>query len=102
MTVLVNFAIFPTDVGTSVSKEVGEVIKMVRNSGFSYKLNAMGTVFETNSMEQALSLIQEAYNILEKHQRIYLVANMDIQKNKDNRLTGKVKSIENKIGIVNK
>lgn len=102
MSVLVNFAIFPTDCGTSVSTEVSAVLKTVIDSGFDYKLNAMGTVFETESMEEALELIQKAYNVLKEHERVYLVANMDIQKNKNKRINSKVESIESKIGTVQK
>lgn len=102
MSVLVNFAIFPTDQGTSVSSEVSKVIKSVSESGFAYKLNAMGTVFETETMDQALDIIRKAYQILESHERVYLVANMDIQKNKNNRLNSKVESIERIIGNIEK
>lgn len=100
MSVLVNFAIFPTDVGTSVSSKVSNVIKTVIESGFGYKLNAMGTVVETTTIEEALSVIQNAYKVLEKHERVYLVINMDIQKNKDMRLYSKVESIEKILGKV--
>jgi uncharacterized protein (TIGR00106 family) len=97
MSVLVNFAIFPTDVGTSVSKEVSEIIKSVKDSGYAYKLNAMGTVFETDTMEQALAVIQNAYDLLKDHERVYLVVNMDIQKDKGGRIQSKIKSIEDKL-----
>jgi len=98
MSVLVNFAIFPTDSGTSVSNEVSEVIQTVSESGYPYKLNAMGTVFETEEMEQALELIQKAYAVLQNHKRIYLVATMDIQHGKSNRISSKIKSVEDKLG----
>ncbi len=97
MSVLVNFAIFPTDVGTSVSNEVSKIIKSVKDSGYAYKLNAMGTVFETETMEQALAVIQNAYTLLQDHERIYLVVNMDIQKDKSGRIQSKIKSIEDKL-----
>ncbi len=100
MSVLVNFAIFPTDSGTSVSKEVSAVLETIIESGFDYKLNAMGTVFETESMEDALSVIQNAYNVLKEHERVYLVANMDIQKNKAGRMKSKVQAIENRLGTI--
>lgn len=98
MSVLVNFAIFPTDVGTSVSTEVSKIIKSVKESGYAYKLNAMGTVFETETMEQALRVIQNAYDLLQDHERVYLVVNMDIQKDKDGRIQSKIQSIEDKLG----
>jgi len=102
MSVLVNFAIFPTDSGTSVSKYVSEVIKMINNSGVSYKLNPMGTSFETETMRDALQLIEDSYSILKNHDRIYCVANFDIQKDKSNRILSKIKSIEDRIGEVKK
>ena len=46
MSVLVNFAMFPTDKGTSKSESVSKVIEFVRNSGLSYKLSPMATTFE--------------------------------------------------------
>lgn len=97
MSVLVNFAIFPTDIGTSVSNEVSRIIKSVRDSGYAYKLNAMGTVFETDTMEQALTVIQNAYDLLQDHERVYLVVNMDIQKGKNGRIRSKIQSIEDKM-----
>lgn len=97
MSVLVSFAIFPTDIGTSVSKEVSQVVKMVAASGFEYKLNAMGTVFETDSMNEALGLIQKAYDILSSHERVYLVLNMDIQNGKNGRIKSKIQSVEAKL-----
>ena len=97
MSVLVSFAIFPTDMGTSVSNEVTKIIQSVKESGYAYKLNAMGTVFETETMEQALAVIQNAYDLLQDHERVYLVVNMDIQKDKAGRILSKIQSIEDKL-----
>ena len=102
MSVLVNFAMFPTDSGTSVSKHVSKIIKMIDESGIPYKLNPMGTSFETETMKEALHLIEKSYIILENHKRIYAVVNFDIQKDKTNRINSKTKSIEDKIGKVRK
>lgn len=100
MSVLLNFAIFPTDKGTSVSKYVSKIIKMIDESGFNYKLNPMGTTVETDNMKEALKVIEDAHEILANHDRIYCVANFDIQKDKSGRITSKIKSIEDKIGEV--
>lgn len=103
MSVLVNFAMFPTDKGDSVSKYVSQIIHMIRESGSSYKLTSMATIIETETLEEALDIINRAYKILEPHSnRVYSSITMDIQKNKSERISGKVKSIENKIGEVNK
>lgn len=102
MSVLVNFAMFPTDSGTSVSKYVSKIIKMIDDSGVSYKLNPMGTSFETETMTEALSIIEKSHEIIKDHDRIYCVVNFDIQKGKSNRMDSKIKSIEEKIGEIRK
>lgn len=101
MSVLVNFAMFPTDSGTSVSQYVSKVIKMIDDSGLPYKLNPMGTTFETEEMSAALEVLNQAYEILKDHKRIYAVANFDIQQGKSGRIGSKIQSIESKIGKVN-
>jgi len=102
MSVLMNFAIFPTDLGESKSKEVAQVIEMIKNSGVAYKLNAMGTTIETETMQEALKILNDSYEILnQKHSRIYSTVTFDIRKNHHNRLEGKVESIEKIIGKVN-
>ncbi len=53
MSVLMEFAMFPTDKGISVSAEVCKVIEMIRNSGVSYKLGSMGTTIETETLPEA-------------------------------------------------
>jgi uncharacterized protein (TIGR00106 family) len=103
MSVLLEFSMFPTDKGESVSNEVSQVIKMIRESGFSYKLTAMGTIIETETMQEALSIVQKAHDILaENSERIYSSLKMDIRKNASNRLDKKIESVENKIGKVKK
>lgn len=103
MSVLLNFAMFPTDKGDSVSEYVSQIINHIKDSGVSYKLNPMGTTIETETMEQALKIVQESYNILEPvSNRVYCSINIDAQKNKSNRMAGKIASIEAKIGEVNK
>ncbi len=103
MSVLLEYAMFPTDKGDSVSKYVSKIIDMVRSSGFPYKLSAMGTIVETPTIEDATQIINKSYALLEPHSnRVYTSIKMDIQKQKDNRLVTKIQSIENKIGEVNK
>ncbi len=103
MSVLVNFAMFPTDKGDSVSKYVSQVLKMIRDSGASYKLTPMATIVETETLPEALAIIQNSYDILEPHSnRVYSAITLDIQKNKSGRIDSKVQSIEDKIGEVNK
>lgn len=103
MSVLVEFSMFPTDKGESVSKYVSRILKMIQQSGVKYKLSPMGTVFETEQMQDALDLINKAHGELEPDcGRIYTNIKMDIRKGKSDRIHTKIKSIEDKIGIVDK
>ncbi len=103
MSVLMEFAMFPTDKGASVSEYVSKVIQMIRNDAENYKLTAMGTIIETETIKEALDIIQKASDILTEHSdRVYSSIKFDIQKNKNNRLQSKIQSIENKIGNVSK
>jgi uncharacterized protein (TIGR00106 family) len=103
MSVLLEFAMFPTDKGESVSEYVSQVIEMVRDSGMSYQLTPMGTIIEADDLSQILSMVQAAHDILDRAgcNRIYSSLKLDIRKGKDNRLQGKLESVRDKIGDVN-
>ena len=103
MSVLLEFSMFPTDKGESVSNDVSKVISMVRDSGIPYKLTPMGTVIEADTMNEALNIVQKAHDLLASDaDRIYSSIKIDVRKNKENQLAGKVESVEKKIGQVNK
>jgi uncharacterized protein (TIGR00106 family) len=102
MSVLMEFAMFPTDKGESASPYVSRIISMIRESGHPYQLTAMGTIIETETMEQALELVQKAYEQLEPDcNRIYSTLKFDIRKGRQNALEQKIKSVESHIGKVN-
>jgi uncharacterized protein (TIGR00106 family) len=99
--ILLEFAMFPTDKGASVSAYVSKVIAMIRESGHPYRLTPMGTVVETASMAQATALLNRAEEILSTQaERVYCSAKFDIRKGKTARLDGKIQSVERKIGNI--
>lgn len=102
MSVLLEFAMFPTDQGESVSAYVSQVIEMIRDSGSDYQLTPMGTIVETDTLPQALALVEAAYQVLEQAgcQRVYSTLKLDIRKGMENRMLGKVASVREKIGDV--
>jgi uncharacterized protein (TIGR00106 family) len=103
MSVMLNFAMFPTDKGDSVSQYVSKVIKNIDASGVDYKLNPMGTTIETATMQEALSIVQQSYDILDEFSdRIYCAITIDARKGKDERMNGKINSIEAHIGEIKK
>jgi uncharacterized protein (TIGR00106 family) len=98
MAVLMEFAIFPTDKGISVSADVARVLEMVKNQGFPYQLTAMGTIVETETVKQALSIVEKAAEILQPDaERIYSTIKLDIKKGAENMLKTKVNSVESKL-----
>ena len=104
MSVLLEMSMFPTDKSESKSKEVSEVIKIIRDSNVSYQLTAMATIIETNTISEALSLVEKCYLRLEQLgcNRVYSTLKFDIRKGHDNRLKTKIESVERYIGEVSK
>jgi uncharacterized protein (TIGR00106 family) len=99
MSVMFEFAMFPTDKGESVSPYVSRILKIIDESSVSYKLTPMGTIVEVETFEEALSLINRAYQELEIDcGRIYSTIKFDIRKGKSKRLTQKIESVEKKVG----
>lgn len=102
MSVLLNFAIFPLDAGKEgVSEYVSKVLQMLKDSKVSYKLNAMGTVIETETMQEALSIVNDAYEVLLPYSdRIYATINIDARKGRNNGMEEKINAIEKRVGNV--
>jgi len=98
MSVLMNFAIFPTDKGISVSHDVAKIIRNIRRSDHPSQLTAMGTIMETETLNEALAVIDDAYKTLEEDcERVYITVNIDIRKGKKGRMEGKIRAIEDKL-----
>lgn len=98
MSVLLEFSMFPTSSecrdGSSVSKQVSKVIDAIDKSGVAYQLTPMGTVIETQTMKEALAIIELAYEQLQDCERVYSSLKFDIRKNGKNRLKTKIASVE--------
>jgi len=98
MSVLLEFAMFPTSdncrEGSSVSKQVAKIIDVIDKSGVKYQLTPMGTIIETNSMREALDMIELAYEQVKECDRVYSSLKFDIRHNFEDRLKNKIKSVE--------
>ncbi|MGD9993407.1 MAG: MTH1187 family thiamine-binding protein [Salinivirgaceae bacterium] len=98
MAVLMEFAIFPTDQGISVSQQVTQVIEMIKESGYPFQLTAMGTLIETPTVGEALEIVEKAATLLqEESKRIYSTIKLDIKKDAANLMETKVQSVMNKL-----
>ncbi|MCP4287260.1 MAG: MTH1187 family thiamine-binding protein [Gammaproteobacteria bacterium] len=102
MSVLLEFSMFPTDKGASVSNQVSLVIAEIRESGLPYRLTPMGTIVETDQLGQALNLVERCYLVLDRAdcQRVYASLKLDIRKGRSNGMEAKLESIREKIGEI--
>jgi uncharacterized protein (TIGR00106 family) len=102
MSTLLDFSIFPTDKDESVSVYVSRVIDLIKHSGVKYQLTSMGTIIETASLGEALSIVEKSYEILATQgcNRVYASLKIDVRKGKGDRMKQKVESIQEKIGSV--
>jgi len=102
MSVLLEFAMFPTSdncrEGSSVSKQVAKIIDAIDKSGVTYQLTPMGTIVETDTMREALDVIELAYEQVQECERVYSSLKFDIRHNSQNRLVNKIRSVEKNIG----
>lgn len=98
MSILLEFSMFPTSAdgrdGASVSKNVSKIIDAIDKSGVAYQLTPMGTVVETDTMKEALAIIELAYEQVSDCERVYSSLKLDIRKNTENRLKTKIASVE--------
>ena len=95
MSALVEFAMFPTDKGESVSAYVSRIMKVFKEKGVDFQLTPMGTIFECESVEEATALINLAYSVLEPDcNRVYTAIKMDIRKGRGGRMKQKIASIQ--------
>lgn len=98
MSVVMNFAMFPTRQSHGISEYVAKVVQSVRESGFESHLTAMGTLVETETLSQALQVIENAYATLEEDcDRVYVTVNLDIRKGGQGRINSKIQSVEQKL-----
>jgi len=98
MSAVIEFAIFPTDKGESKSKYVAKVIDMIKESGVEYIFTPMGTIIETETVEEGLDIVKRAYEILQVDcNRVYSTIKIDYRAGHSNRLKKKVESVENKL-----
>lgn len=94
MSVLVEFSMFPTDKGESVSAYVSRIMRVFGEEKIDFQLTPMGTVFETETMAEATKIIELAYRQLELDcNRVYSAIKLDIRKGKSGRVKQKLASV---------
>jgi uncharacterized protein (TIGR00106 family) len=92
--ILLEFSLYPTDKGESVSQYVAPVLDKIDQSGISYQLTPMGTILE-GDWDEIFDLIKECFEDMKKDcRRITFIAKMDYRHAPKGRLTSKTDKLE--------
>lgn len=98
MSVLLELSMFPIAKGEGVSAYVGRIIKRLEGEGIGYQLTPMCTIIETESLKDALRIIEMAYETLEADcNRVYASITLDIRKGQTGRISKKIESVRKRI-----
>ena len=97
MNTLVAVAIAPFGVGDELSKEVAEVVKVIRDSGLPNKTYSMFTEIE-GEWDEVMKVVKNATFVLaENGIRTELIMKMDIRPGYNNMMTEKIDRMENQM-----
>ena len=97
MNTLVAVAIAPFGVGDELSKEVAEVVKVIRDSGLPNKTYSMFTEIE-GEWDEVMKVVKNATFVLaEKGIRTEVIMKMEIRPGYNNMMTEKIDRMENQM-----
>jgi len=95
---LAEFSIVPLDKGVSLSEYVSKVIDLVDESELDYQLTPMGTIVE-GDWDEVMGLIKQCHHTMKEHSnRVETKIIIDDRKGAKDRITGKIDSVEKKLG----
>jgi len=98
MSVLLEFSIYPVDKGESLSEHVAKSLDIIDKSGVKYQLTPMGTVLE-GEWDEVMAVVTECYEEMRKYSnRIACSIKIDYRKGREDGLTEKVESVQQKVG----
>ncbi len=98
MNTLIAVAIAPCGTGEELSKEVAEVIRVIRASGLPNRTNSMFTEIE-GEWDEVMAVVKKATFVLaEKGIRTEVVLKADIRPGYTNMMESKTEKVENILG----
>jgi uncharacterized protein (TIGR00106 family) len=98
-TMLAEFSTFPMGRGPGgLSKYVAESMGIIKESGLSYEVHALGTLVEGDA-DLVFEVIRKCHDNMLKHgERVITTIKIDDRKGASNRIKGKVESVERELG----
>jgi uncharacterized protein (TIGR00106 family) len=99
MSMLVEFSVVPVGAGVSISPQIAKVLKIVAESGVSYKANPMGTVLE-GDWDAVMAVVRKCHDaVMKDSERALTTLTIDDRKGKEARIQKKLESVEQKLGM---
>jgi uncharacterized protein (TIGR00106 family) len=99
MSVMLEFSVVPIGRGVSVSPIIAEVMKIIVDSGVSYRANPMGTVLE-GEWDTMMGLVKKCHDtVMKNSDRAITMIKIDDRKGSAERMEKKIESLEKKIGM---
>jgi len=96
--VLLEFTMSPTGKGESLSPYVSRVLKIIDDSGISYRLTPMGTILE-GDWDEVMAVVRDCFFELKRDcPRIGVHLKIDYREGSKSRMNSKIESLEKKIG----
>ena len=99
MSVLVEFSVVPMGAGASVSPVIAKVLRIVAESGVSYKANPMGTVLE-GDWDNVMAVVRTCHlEVMKDAERAITMIKVDDRRGVEPRMERKLASVEQKLGM---
>jgi uncharacterized protein (TIGR00106 family) len=99
MSTMAEFSIVPMGSGPSVGSVIARIMKVVAESGVSYKANPMGTVLE-GDWDTVMGLIKKCHEeAMRDSERVITNIKIDDRKGGDPRMEKKLGSVEQRLGM---
>lgn len=96
MTVIALLSVAPVTEG-SMAGEVAKAVAALDDFDVSYETNPMGTVIETDDMDELLAAVGAAHRAVEAN-RVSTFLKIDDKRNRDQRAREKVEAVEQELG----
>ncbi len=95
---LAEISLVPVGSGEDLGDAVAEVLDIIDQSGVDYVLTPMGTVLE-GEWDQIMGLVKKCHDKMrQSHRRVLTNIKIDDREGAKQRLTGKVREVEEKTG----
>ena len=96
---LAELSVFPIDKGgQGLSRYVAESMEIIEQSGLAFEIHALGTLIE-GPADKVFEVIRECHNNMTRHSdRVMTTVKIDDRRGATDRLKGKVRSVEEKLG----